>query len=475
MKTFLVAILLCVAGVKAATPLGVLYESTTTNNLVSPVTLTVPNLNVSTNFTLSGQVANQAVQLNAAKQLVSALLSSSQQDTLASWVGGTTTLNLGSAQIISGQGSPTNGTAYLTRILYINSLGTNLNDTFWGNYGTNWYAIASTNGGSITENQFNFSDNTTANVTTNMHGLIPKLPGDPLKFFNGNGFWVSPPLVFADTVSNNEIPIYNTNGPTLNTSGIFRFGASDLELRSGAFYMPALHVTNTAWINELFMTNSSVPAESLLRLNTAGQLKAVTIGAGLTFNGVTLSQSGSGTNAIGITGSPEANQVTYWSGPNTITGSTNITFSGTNTIISGLIITNIGNVYGGSYVPTRYVISGCTTIGASTNAMTYQRVGNIISVNGLVQVIRNSSDPIIFDITVPVPATRGPAIISSDNYTGNGFQENGTFIGGATCSYDLIQSQLRSQALVRVTSVGNSTAGSTVRNFWINYSYDLDR
>jgi hypothetical protein len=111
--------LLCVGLVKAATPLGVLYESTATNNLVSPSTLTVPNVAITTNLTLSAQPASYTVQLNAAKQLVGGLLSSSQQDILSAWVGGATTLNLGSAQIIGGQGSPTNGTSYVTRILYI--------------------------------------------------------------------------------------------------------------------------------------------------------------------------------------------------------------------------------------------------------------------------------------------------------------------------------------------------------------------
>lgn len=426
MKKSILICLLCVGSIGAATPLGVLYESTATNNVVSPTYLTAPNIAISTNLTLSAQPASYAVQLNAAKQLVGGLLSGAQQDTLASWVGGSTTLNLGAAQIIGGVGTPTNGTAYVTRILYINSTGTNLNDTYWGNYGANWYAIASTNGGSITESQLNLSDNTTANATTNRHGLLIKLDGSTTKFLRADGTWFVPQnnlsnilsgtryLGFYDSASS-AFTYYKTNYATVNGTSLI---LPNIDLLAGGEILG--DATTDILVGDVSAWNTvginGVAASSLLRLDGLNKVRAVTIGGGLAFDGVTLSQSGVGTNAVGITGSPAATYLTYWSAPNTITGSAGATFDGSTLRLNGTVqathyniptgdigSADSGNLTSGTYLPVYGVLANAGSF--QNYAQHYIRVGNEITVSGRVSFSRVAGGNNSFEMTLPVAST----------------------------------------------------------------------
>ena len=55
----------------------------------------------------------------------------------------------------------------------------------------------------VTESQLNLADNTTANVSTSKHGLVPKLPNDATKFLDGTGAF--------------SVPAGGGGGDTLNT------------------------------------------------------------------------------------------------------------------------------------------------------------------------------------------------------------------------------------------------------------------
>lgn len=48
-------------------------------------------------------------------------------------------------------------------------------------------------GAAIAETAFSFTDITTANATTSLHGLCPKLPDDATLFLDGTGAWTEPP------------------------------------------------------------------------------------------------------------------------------------------------------------------------------------------------------------------------------------------------------------------------------------------
>ena len=45
----------------------------------------------------------------------------------------------------------------------------------------------------VTESTLTLTDNTTADVSTTKHGLVPKLPNDSSKYLNGLGVWAVPP------------------------------------------------------------------------------------------------------------------------------------------------------------------------------------------------------------------------------------------------------------------------------------------
>lgn len=56
---------------------------------------------------------------------------------------------------------------------------------------TNKDLTDSSNTFAITESDLSLSDNTTANVSTSKHGLVPKAPNDTAQFLRGDGSWAS--------------------------------------------------------------------------------------------------------------------------------------------------------------------------------------------------------------------------------------------------------------------------------------------
>lgn len=429
-----------------AADLGVLYNNTTTNNPVSPNTLSINNLGINTNINLRGKTPARALVLDSGTNITTAAMTQTQADQLGSIVGGLQRLVLGSAEIISGSGTPTNGTAYVQRILYINTSGTNLNDTYWGNYGTNWYAIASTNGGSITENQFNFSDNTTANATTNMHGLLPKLGGTASVFLNGLGLWstVSSGLNFSPYAgSPYRIALIDESDVThtFNYDATFSYNSGTLS------------VDNLSTETGLFSLGVITPFISGLADDTTGDVSITTHGlvpkapndSSKFLNG--LGQwaipAGGGGGTVGITGSPGATYVTYWSGTNTITGNAGFTFNGTTvalngTLNAGAITANsmtipsgapTGNFTYGSFVPS-FLGSGAGS-GTTQYSSRYHRIGNIVTCSGYVQLNCGASPVGAFTFNMQLPITS--SISATHEVSGVGsWLWNGGAIGTST-------------------------------------------
>jgi hypothetical protein len=467
-------------GVLGATPLGVLYESSATNNLVSPTTLTIPNTRVTTNLVLdvASIVANRALRVMEDKRVTTSSMTSTQQDWLGTIVGGVNRLILGGSEIVSGEGSPTNGTAYVQRILYINSLGTNLNDTFWGNWGTNWYAIASTNGGSIIESQINFSDNTTGNASTNMHGFELKLAGDPLKFKRSDGVWAAPNNILSNTITGTRYmgffdssagayTYYKTNFATINGTSLI---LPNINLLAGGEILG--DATTDMLIGDVSAWNTmginGVAASSLLRLDGLNKIRAVSIGTGLNWDGTTLSSTGGGTNSVSISGVPVSGQVTYWATPTAISGNNNFVFDGSKLTVTHYGVPTgdtTGQLTSGTYTPTRtpYAAS-CTTVGTSDFPQHYTRIGNEVTVSGRLQMARTGSARLEFSVSLPItPAT---PLVPNDGIlagTGNVYDLSISLPIGSVAIYD-------SGNFAFFRSVGSSTTG-TVREFWYTFTY----
>jgi hypothetical protein len=64
--------------------------------------------------------------------------------------------------------------------------------------------------GSIVEGKLSFSDITTANVSTSAHGLVPKLPNEAFKFFDGVGAY--------DTVKDSDLSLSDITTNNVSTS-----------------------------------------------------------------------------------------------------------------------------------------------------------------------------------------------------------------------------------------------------------------
>jgi hypothetical protein len=462
--------------------LGVLYDPSA-NNTVSPTTLRVGNFSVLTNFTLAGKTPARVVVLDSSTNTTASDLTQTQANQLALMVGGTNVLLLGDARIISGEGNPTNGTSHNFKALYINTTASDLNSTFWGNSGTNWFTLASTNAGAITETQLNFSDNTIANVSTNMHGLVPKAPMNARLYLDGYGAW-SNPIDFG-LLTDGYVPFAIDDGSGVIILNNSRFllgspvaGDGMIHTSTNKFRSNHIFVTNNIYGREIYGNDiivTNVAAGSLLRSDSNRKISAVTIGAGLSFDGTTLSQSGSGTNALGTTGTPAATQLSYFTGSNTISG-----VPGSSVSIAGVDIPTLtastafsintaatsGNVLAGKYTPTVTGYSGfSTTIGTTQVPCNYVRIGNTIMVSGKVQITKETSRYLRFYVSLPITG------ISSVNYL-NGtwsIQEGSSGLEGGTAGY--IIGHTAGDICTFYMDTGSTSGGLRTAHF--NFTYNL--
>lgn len=421
-KLLILTILTVVGGFAATNDLGVLYNTSTKQ--ISPTDLKIGSFQVDTNLTLPNQTADRAMVLDSLGHAISSGLSGSQVSYLASMIVSTNWLNLDGALIISGSAAPTNSSVPTNRVLYINKGSTSLNNTFWGNYGGTWYTLASTNAGAITEAQFNFSDNTTADVSITQHGLAPKAPNDINKFLRGDATWASPFAGVAGTTD--VIPLFTTLGSlTLQNSAIKRISTGpdwyQLQGNLGTFSAYRLWATNslvagTAIVDDIFINTSLVDrTNGDVSITSHGFAPKAPNDATKFLNGLgTWSvPPGAGGGTVGIVGSPVANMATYWSGVNTITGTANYTFDPVAQQLHAPAIdaysynfTSGGNVSSGTYAPTLTAVLGGDTA-VTGHQLYWTRVGNNVSVSGMVEY---HSTPVTshycsFRVSLPVAIT----------------------------------------------------------------------
>lgn len=473
MFKFLFVLLLCFS--LQGAQLGVLYSDATTNNQVSPPTVTIPNLAVGTNLNLVGKTPSRVLLVGSDTNITVANLTQTQANQLASWVGGATTLVLGSAKIISGEGSPTNGSAYVERILYINSTGTNLNDTYWGNYGTNWYAIASTNGGSITESQINFSDNTTGNFTTNMHGFVPKGTNSSLLFLTGTGLWLNPNSPFS-SLTINQIPVSNGFGSFADSDIISAIlPAGDYGVKNNrSWNVYRLVVTNLATINAFGgTTNGDVS------ITAHGLTPTLPNDATKFLNGVGgWSIPGGGSGTVSTSGSPAPTEIAYFTGSGTISGvpSSSVSVAGVGiptltTTTSLNINTNdtVGNIHSSTYTPTVTAVSvNCSTSGATQTECKYVRIGKMVQVSGKVQVIKLNSSALNFRVSLPIASNLEASYDASGTVSGQSATSPSQICGYGVVGARIIDGDEQAEFYLS----GDNAAG-TVRDFWFNFTYQL--
>jgi hypothetical protein len=434
MKIFILGLLLMIEVVKAS-DLGVLYNDTN-NNTLSPSQLRIVTFQITTNLNLLYVTPSRALSIDANTNVVSSTLTDTQQGYLAALTGGTNLINLGSARILSGSGNPTNGVMLFTnRTLYINTSSATVNDGLWLNQSTNWFRVASTNGGAINESQLNFSDVTTANSSTNQHGLLIKLSGNTTQFLRGDGGWALPSNNLSNSLagvkfigtfdpdpSQQGYTFYNTNhyytsanGGTLGvpnialkTNGeIIGDSTTDIVIGSGAVIgsWDVSGYTDTT-IGDVTVGHHGLtpkaPNDSSKFLNGLGAWSTPSGGAG---------------GGIAVTGSPVAGEVTYWSGTNSVTGSSGLTFDGTNLVATTINSTTItgttinlsggGNLSNGSYTPTLTARSGnVNLVGVVQPACLWTRNGNQVTVTGVIQFNTTVlAGAFLFDVTLPVATT----------------------------------------------------------------------
>lgn len=450
----LLLIFFCLLSVNGA-ELGVLYNDTN-NNTISPSRLRIGSFEIITNLTLvTGKTPSRALVVDGSTNVVSTDLTSTQVGQLAILVGGTNLINLGASRLLSGAGNPTNGVMETNRTLYINTSSAAVNDSLWVNFDTNWYRVASTNGGAITEAQLNFSDVTTADSTTNQHGLAMKLSGTTNTWYSGIGTWSNPLTTQISGLIDGrilEVDLTLPGGPGLNqTTLAYNNLANSVILEGAGFGLNGQFRAYSVYATNDFQgpgTNAfglvkitGIPASSLLRTTSGSDVTNVTIGSGLTFDGTTLSATGAGTNFVSISGTPAANQVTYWTGPTTITGNTNLTFDGTTTtaitlnsttatlanitnvsnislsLTNGIGATN-GNIFSSEYVPTRTAVANCSFTGTTQHTIRYTRLGNVVAVSGMVEYNKVVSSTVVrFRLSLPVTPVSG-TLSFTDTLTG---------------------------------------------------------
>jgi hypothetical protein len=429
--------------------LGVLYDPSA-NNTVSPTTLRIGNFSVLTNFTLANGTPARVLVLNSSTNATSSDLTSDQANNLALMVGNSSLLYLGTNSISAGAAVPTNGVAGIQNgSIYINRNGANANSLIFFSYDTNWYSLASTNGGAITEAQLNFSDNTTANATTNAHGLLPKLDGNGLLFLSGAGTWTDP-LNPIGALTAGTYPIYQGVGNSLTDGRIRNTSTGGVEIEgTRVFGSYALTITNFSWFkgtdnwfNTATITNFGGGTIGDVSITAHGLVPTAPNDSSKFLNG--LGQwavpSGSG-GGIGTTGSPAATELAYFTGTNTVSGvpSSSVSVAGVSipsiTASTSLTIpaeAASGNVLAGRYTPTVTGYSGfSTTIGTTQVPCNYVRIGNTIMVSGKVQITKETSRYLRFYVSLPVTG------ISSVNYL-NGtwsIQEGSSGLEGGTAGY----------------------------------------
>lgn len=492
MKFLKFLFLACFIATPKGADLGVLFNSTN-NNTVSPDNLVIATFAISTNLHIKYITPSRALSVNSSSNVVSSSLTDTQQGYLAALTGGTNLIDLGAARLMSGLGNPTNGIMETNRTLYINTASTTINDSLWVNLSTNWFRIASTNGGSINESQLNFSDVTTANSSTNFHGLLKKLSGNTTQFMRGDGNWALPSNNLSNSLSGTRYlgtfdpdpsqqgyTFYNTNfnytaanGGTLDVPNINLFASgeiigdatTDILIGSGA----VIGSWDVSGYTDTTIGNVSTSAHGLAPKgdgNSAHFLNGI---------GGYSTPAGGGAGTITSTGSPIANQITYWSGTNSITGDSTLRF-----VLGVLVVPTINptayvvpatssssQLTYGTYTPTRTPVVNSTTIGTSDQIQHYTRVGNEVTVTGRLLMARTGSGNMTFRVSLPVVPT-GIITPTITGLAGNGIAVDsaGTFeVGGV-----IIYNDGNNPANAEFKTVGSSTSG-TIREFWYSFIY----
>lgn len=406
MKTIL-SLLLSVGAVMAAEPLGVLYYPSL-DNLTSPAGLKVGTLSVETNIYVQPVITNRVLISNNEKGITYSALTTNQAFALSQIVGTNNLIFIGTPSLSSGSGAPTNGTAgIINGSLYFRTGGASINESLYVSLNTNWYSLATTNAGSITESQLNFSDVTTADTSTNEHGLAPKLSGIGTEFLSGLGLWTEVPSA-SGSLNNNDIPFYS--GAEFFPSGLDYDAASQSITASTNFTVNGiLNAKGTNTANYLTVTNWGGTTIGDVSTSVHGLVPVAPNDATKFLNGLgAWSIPAGGGGSVSTSGSPAVNQVSYFSGSSTITGDADFTFDGT-TVTAGTltagnlsVTSNGGNILSGTYTPTRTAGTGSTTVGTTAYTSMYSRIGNIVTVQGRVQMARTSSGTIDFTISLPI-------------------------------------------------------------------------
>jgi hypothetical protein len=472
-KTILVLTL--ASSLNAATNyLGVVYDPVT-DNTVSPSGLKIGTFNVITNLYAQGAGANKVVVADNAKKLIESTLTTNQAHSLSLMVGTNTLIYLGTPSLSSGSGAPTNGTAGIVNgSLYFRTGGATINESLYVSLNTNWYSLASTNGGSITESQFNFTDVTTADSTTNQHGLFPKLSGISTEYLNGIGVWAEVPSINGSMV-NSDIPYYF--GAEFFPSGL-RYAAGTVTARTNLTVsgVTTLNGTNTA--NVLTVTNWGGTTIGDVSTTQHGLVPVAPNDSAQFLNGLGAwaVPPGGGTNTIGLTGSPAAAQMAYFTGTNTISGVVGSSIGGSTLTIPTLIVSSgglslgstatNGNVYSGTFTPVLSSISGADQVGVTAYDSRYTRVGSQITVSGLIQVRRTGSGSITFEVDFPINSTS----VDANDLSGYGRMTGGLANLPSLDVAPVIITPNAGGTKAKFWSIGASTSGTT-RNIWYSYNY----
>jgi len=466
--------------------LGVLYNDSN-GNTISPNQLAISTFYINTNLQLKYITPNRVIINDSSSNIISSPLTGTQAGYLSALVGGTNLINLGLANLIGAAGNPTNGVMATNRTLYINTSSATINDTLWINLDTNWFRVASTNGGSINESQLNFSDVTTANATTSLHGLLPKLDGVATDFLNGAGGWANP-LVSNLSGITNGYHLAASGGVGPGSTGVSQsalyetlgylilkgqpFVPTEFQANSGYF-------TNQVRTADILVSNFTDVTTGNVTTNAHGLVPKADGNSSHFLNGLGQYSSPSGVGGgVAVTGSPVAGQVTYFSGTNSITGNAGFTYDGTTLnaqqfqgdvgVFNNLTVASTnGNVYSGTYIPTRVNISGATTAGTVDQLQHFTRIGNEVTVSGRLQMARTGSGILTFTVSLPT-TTAAPISPTITGMAGQGIviDTAGTFQIGTVIIY--ANSSTPDKAVFK--SIGSSTSG-TIREFWYSFTY----
>lgn len=131
----------------------------------------------------------------------------------------------------------------------------------------------------ISESNFSFTDITTANTSTSAHGLVPKLPNDQTKYFNGVGNYATPVAWIGACVGGSSVTASTTQYAPI--AGQNNFNSTEAARQ---FVMPVAGTLKNLYV----VTGTNQPASGSIvitvRENGVDQALTLTVAANATAN-----------------------------------------------------------------------------------------------------------------------------------------------------------------------------------------------